>query len=295
MITIVFAPPGHGKTAYLTCNAEGYLNRGPLSQELYESTCSYVESLNSEGFNYSLPEHAPVYTNYKVSALSGWNEITESYYIDGFHMGFPNKYVPVFNVYPGSKIFLSEAQRYYNSRKSKDLPDWVSRWFEEHRHFYLDIWLDVQRPGLIDVNIRDIAERFVEILSVRLQRCEAAVDRHWQTVFDIVVYDSYADVEAGKGERKQEVYDVNVFECYESQSYFRSFLPSETDLDSLDDAESEAFVRKLLAPGDFHRIRHVSLADVEKDLMLKKFMYPQTAPRGYYPEKNSSKEKKKVA
>ena len=288
MITIVFAPPGHGKTAYLTVNAEGFLNRGPISQELYESTCAYVESLNAEGFNYTLPEHAPVYSNYWIGARSGWNEITESYYIDGFHMGFPNKYVPVFNVYPGSKIFLSEAQRYYNSRNSAYFPEWVSRYFEEHRHFDLDIWLDVQRPALIDVNIRDIAERFVEILEVRLQRCETAVDRHWQTVFEVVIYNSYADVEAGNGVQDTQVFDVNVFECYESQSYFRSFLPSAVDVESLDDAKVEKFVReKLLPPGDFHRIKHVSLVDVEKDLMLKKFMYPQTAPKNYHVKRSS--------
>ena len=289
MIIIVFAKPRHGKTAYLTCNAAMYLNRGPISQELYNSTCAYVKSLNAEGFKYSLPEHAPVYTNYRVGVRSGWNEITESYYIDGFHMGFSNKYLPVFNVYPGSKIFLSEAQRYYNSRKSKDLPDWVSRYFEEHGHFFLDIWLDVQRPGLIDVNIRDITERFVEIVRVRLQRCEAAADKHLQTVFDTVVYNSYEEVEAGKGTPDVEVFDFNVFEFFESQCYYRSFLPSAVETESLDDDESEEFVCKVMLPsGDFHRIKHVSLADVEKDLMLKKFMYRQTSPRRYYPKERKA-------
>ena len=288
MITIVFAEPGRGKTAYLTCNAATFLNRGPISQELYESTCAYVESLNAEGFNYSLPDHAPVYTNYRVGVSSGWNEITESYYVDGFHLGFPNKYLPVFNVYPGSKIFLSEAQRYYNSRMSTYFPEWVSRWFEEHRHFDLDIWLDVQRPALIDINIRDIAERFVQILQVRLQRCETAADRHWQTVFDTVVYNSYADVESGNGTPTTEVLDFNVFEYYESQSYFRSFLPSAVDVETLDDAEGENFVRKLLAPGDFHRIKHVGLADVENNLLLKQFMYRQTPPKKYFVKRSSA-------
>ena len=282
MITSVFGLPGAGKTTLLACICKLFLDSGPISRQLYENTCRQVEALNEEGFNYTLPDHAPAYTNFEMSVRSAWNEITGSYYIDGFHMGFPNKYVPVFNVYPGSKIFLSEAQRYYNSRKSTYFPEWVSRWFEEHRHFDLDIWLDLQRPGLLDINIRDIVERFIQVLSVRLQRCEAAVDRHYQTVFEVVNYNSYSDVEAGKGESQRLVFDFNAFECFESQSYYRSFLPSVVEIEETDDEELEEFVRSILPAGDFHRLPHVKIADVEKDLMLKKFMYRQIPPKNYW-------------
>lgn len=286
MITIVFGLPGAGKTALLAAEARVSL----LSRDLYVSTCEQVKALNMEGFNYTLPEHSPTYTNFALSARKSFNSVIGSYYIDGFHMGFPNKYVPVFNVYPGSRIFLSEAQRYYNSRKSKDFPEWISRWFEEHRHFGLDIWLDVQRPGLIDVNIRDIAERFIQVLKVYLRRNEESVDEHLQTVFEVVVYNSYADVEADKGEAKTLEYDFNVFENYESKSYYRSFLPATAEYDALDEDELDDFIRELLPPGDFHRLHHVGIADVEKDLMLKQFMYRQIPPKGFY-----GKEKKKVA
>ena len=281
MITVVFGLPGAGKTTLLAAIASTFLNGSPVSQALFENTCREVEALNAEGFNYSLPRHAPVYTNFALNVRTGWNSTVGSFYIDGFHMGFPNKYVPVFNVFPGSKIFLSEAQRYYNSRKSSDFPEWVSRYFEEHRHFGLDIWLDLQRAGLIDINIRDIVELFIQVLSVRLQRCEAAVDRHWQAVFEVVNYNSYSEVEAGKGEPATMTFDFNPFECFESQSYYRSFLPSVGNLETIDEDKLEKFVKQLLPPGDFHQLDHVNTADPKVDLMLKQFLYRQTAPRNF--------------
>lgn len=281
MITVVFGKPGSGKTTLLAAIAKLFLDGGPISQELFKRIVSEIEALNVEGFNYSLPRHAPVYTNFVHRVRTGWNSSVGSYYIDGFHMGFPNKYVPVFNVFPGSKIFLSEAQRYYNSRKSNDFPEWVSRYFEEHRHFGLDIWLDVQRPGLIDLNIRDIVERFIQVLSVRLQRCEAAIDRHFQAVFEVVNYNSYSEVEAGKGEPQTLVYDFNPFECFESQSYYRSFLPSVGNIEAVDEDKLDEFVRNLLPQGDFHQLDHVDTADPNLSLLLKQFMYRQVAPRGF--------------
>jgi hypothetical protein len=48
---------------------------------------------------------------------------------------------------------------------SKAFPDWQSRWYEQHGHNNLDIWLDTQRPMLIDVNIRELSQ-FVEIVKL---------------------------------------------------------------------------------------------------------------------------------
>ena len=132
MITIVFGKPGSGKTAFLAAEAAQYLNGSDLCYEAHQECLNEVRRLNGEGFCFGLPEHAPVYSNFPLTVQCGYKKYCGSYYIDGFHMGFRNDSVPVVSVLPGSKIFLSEAQRYYNSRKSKDLPDWVSRYFEEN-------------------------------------------------------------------------------------------------------------------------------------------------------------------
>ena len=64
-------------------------------------------------------------------------------------------------------------------------------------------------------------------------------------------------------------------------SYYRSFLPSSRNLETIDEDELDAFVRELLPPGDFHQLDHVNVADPDVDVLLKKFMYPQTAPRNF--------------
>ena len=157
MITIVFGKPGMGKTAYLTADAVEYMRSSPAQNDLLRGCRDQVAALNAAGANFALPMTAPVYSNYPITVGRGTLPPVSSYYIDGFRLGFPNDDLRTLSVLPGARIYLSEAQRYYNSRRSKDLPDWVSRYYEEHRHFGLEIYLDVQRPGLIDANIREIA------------------------------------------------------------------------------------------------------------------------------------------
>lgn len=271
MITIVFGKPGCGKTAFLTANAAQYLNGSALDGELYDDCVEELQQLNSEGFKFELPQHSPVYSNYPITVQSGVNEYAGSFYIDGFHMGFENNDVDTFNVLPVSKIFLAEAQRYYNSRKSKDLPDWVSRFFEEHRHFGLDIMLDVQRPGLIDVNIRELAEEFIEVEQITQRKDEygyiTETDFYCKVFNDWKFVDKYLSGAADLYEKRIYAFDFNVFEYYQSKSYYRNFLPS----------------------SGFDYIEHVALEEVEKDVELAKLMYRQTPPKGFYPEGKGGK------
>lgn len=271
MITVVFGKPGCGKTAFLTANAAQYLNGSVLADELYDECCEEVTSLNAEGFDFELPKHSPVYSNYPITVQNGVAKYVGSYYIDGFHLGFENNDVEVFSVLPGSKIFLAEAQRYYNSRKSKDLPDWVSRFYEEHRHFGLDIMLDVQRPGLIDVNIRELAGQFIEVEQIVQRKDEygyiSYTDFYCRVFEDWKFVDKYLAGSSDNCEKRLFSFDFDVFECYQSQSYYRNFLPSKR----------------------FDYIAHVALEEVEKDVELAKLMYRQTPPKGFYPDSKGGK------
>ena len=257
MITIVFGIPGVGKTCYLTAEAVKYLNNSTDCLDLLLKTELQVNELRCTGLNLSLPKHAPVYTNYDLRVDVGREKIC-SYYIDGFHLGFDNPDVDIMPVYPGSKIFLSEAQRYYNSR-NRQLPDWVSRFYEEHRHFGLDIFLDCQRPDLIDANIREIAGEFIEMLKTEVIA--------GQTIFHYRRYTSWSELEKCREglrilpEIETKVIPFVVFDYFKSCCYFNEFVPKM----------------------DFWQFGHI-LGNTPSEIELGKTMYRQIAPPGFYKE-----------
>ena len=274
MITIIFGKPGAGKTAYLVSQMLRFLGNSREAYEHLWNCRDRVQALISRGFNYTLPSIPPVYTNFPVSAHVGYNKWRSSNYVDGFHLGLENDFVPVTNVYPGAVIGLTEVQRYYNSRYSKDskksLPDWVSRFYEEHRHFGLDIYLDLQRLGLCDLNIRELAGRIVEVCGLDHQ-----VDRRGNIVaskFTLRCWDTLAAAERfcennslSNYDREEYVHDGNLFEAYTSTFFFDAFLPGDGN-----DFSSATHDRALRS-------------DAQLQLEFSKQIYRQSAPRGFYP------------
>lgn len=262
MITIVFGKPGSGKTAYMTADAVRYMNNSAECLELQRVSSAQVAELNA---GYTLPTLSPVYSNYPITVPYGYGKRRVSFYVDGFHMGFANDFVPVVFLPPESRIYLAEAQRYYNSRKNKDFPEWVSRYFEEHRHYGLNIMLDVQRPGLIDVNIRELCERFVEVQQLRHQIDGAG--NILRTVFllrefpDWKTVDKYLNGDDKAGKTVAEKFEGNVFSHYKSKSYYDVFLPpSDCDFDYV-----------VHPVGDTAAVREIAWQ-----------LYSQVAPEGFY-------------
>lgn len=159
--------------------------------------------------------------------------------INPYRLGFKNDNVETHYNFPYECIFITEAQKYLNSRMSMYFPDWQSRWYEQHGHNNLDIYLDTQRPNLIDVNIRELA-RFIEIVDLtikndifnkpcRLTWTIRVIDNNW-------AYERY--IASGKMDKsiyRQEriVADYNVFDCYNSQSCKPKFYDGhfENDID----------------------------------------------------------------
>ena len=266
MNNIVFGKPGAGKTAFMVSQALGYLMPGTKNSELLNACKRDVAAVNALGYNFPVPTEPPVYSNFPIRAHVGYERFAETYYVDGFHLGFPNPDVRVISVLPHSVIFLSEAQRYYNSRKSKDLPDWVSRWYEEHRHADLTVWLDVQRPGLIDLNIRELCGRFIEI-----EGMENIPDEHGKIVankFSVKEFGSWAHVDkylsSGNTEnavKNAYVFKGNVFKAYESRCYFNQFIPK---------------------AADYSRIKHKFSDDTVTQTELGRELYSQLPPKGFY-------------
>lgn len=275
MITIVFGKPGMGKTAYLTADAVEYMRSSTEQHELLRSCRDQVAALNASGANFALPMTAPVYSNYPITVGRGTLPPVSSYYIDGFRLGFPNDDLRTLFVLPGARIYLSEAQRYYNSRRSKDLPDWVSRFYEEHRHFGLDVFLDVQRPGLIDANIREICGSLVEI--VGLEHKTDVAGNIQSSVFQLRRFEDwkFADRYITSGEKcyteEKKVFVGNVFSHYQSRSYYNQFVPGANE--------------------EFSMLTHADIAgrDAVEDAELARDYYPQSAPDGFYVRQRGDK------
>ena len=273
MITIVFGKPRVGKTAFMVANMTPYLNRSFEDLDLFQRCCSEVRSINASGdFDFVLPKHSPVYTNFKTCFQVGYKKYIGSYYLDGFHFGKENSFVPVEPVLPCGKIFFSESQIYYDS-SHKQLPRWVSGQFEQHGHFDLDIWLDTQRPVFIHKNIRALVNRFVGI-----EDMHNFTDAMGNIIASRWTYKEFTDwtdaeryVENGddsKGVTRTFDFIGNVFEHYESQCYRELFIPTKRQ---------------------FSMDQHIQGVQNGKDLELLKNMYSQTAPKNYWPDEIDKK------
>ena len=193
---------------------------------------------NATGFNLSCPPHC-VSANFDMTMRQFGYRPRVNRRINPFRLGFANKYVNTHFNYRYESIFITEAQKYLNSRLSLYFPTWQSRWYEQHRHLDLDIWLDTQRPMLIDVNVRDLAQ-FIEIvdLNIKKDKYDNIVGLVWniRRISDSSLFDRY--IASGKKDsdcytEETVVADYNVFACYDSQSCKPKFYDGhmEEDID----------------------------------------------------------------
>lgn len=221
MITIIFAPPRTGKTCFLThmaCETAFDRQRNKAMQ-------SEIQSKMANGFDgiQTIPTHC-VSANYDIIMRKFGYRPRLSRRINPYRLGFANGFVAThFNI-PYEAIFIQEAQCYLNSRMSAAFPAWQSRWYEQHGHNNLDIWLDVQRPMLIDVNIRELS-KFIEIVKLDKRYDDfgrvCRLKWHIRRIDNSGLFDKYMS----SGKRDKSCYtadtviaDYNVFDCYDSQS-----------------------------------------------------------------------------
>lgn len=222
MITIIFGLPRKGKTALMTKfaleNMTGYNARLAL-----KNCHSIVSKYNNGGFKFSLPEKHLVHADYTISARHG--KITQ-HYVDGFYLGLPDPFHETLFLPPYSYIYLDEAQKYFNSRNTK-IADSVSRFYELHGQFHFNITLACQRPKLIDLNIRELAERVIEVVDLK------HIYEHGKIVGSIWICHEYEKcVDAVKFVEGQKVdynlvnyeFNGNIFKHYDSFFFEKSFL-----------------------------------------------------------------------
>jgi hypothetical protein len=159
MITIIFGKPRAGKTALMT----HLLTQSMFDRERFRSMARAIENKNLNGFSLSIPKHC-ICANYDIVGRKFGYSQRLSRHINPFRLGYANEKVKTHFIEPFSIIGITEGQKYLNSRMSAFYPDWQSRFYEQHGHNNYDIYIDVQRPKLIDLNIRELAS-FIEIIS----------------------------------------------------------------------------------------------------------------------------------
>lgn len=219
MITIIFAPPRFGKTALMS----HLLTQVCFDFDRRESMYEEILNKNLSGFSVPCPEHC-VSANYSLNMWQYGCSECKSRTINPFRLGFKNPYVETHFNFPYEAIGIDEAQIYLNSRMAQYYPAWQSRWYEAHGHNNLDIFLATQRPGLVDVNIRELAS-FVEVVNLKVKNdiygdpCRLV----WQvrSIPYARMYDKY--VSSGGQDKTcfkehEIVADYDVFSVYDSQS-----------------------------------------------------------------------------
>jgi hypothetical protein len=219
-ITILFGTTGKGKTTLMT-------HFGNLDMYDYLRTERMLdfglELTKNNGVKLNLPNNC-VYANYTINGFKFRHEEFKSTYINPYRVGFANSRIKTEFMPTHAVLLITEGQKYFNSRMSKEFPDWASRWYEAHRHNENEVYIDVQRPGLIDQNIRDLA-RFIEIREKRnIMRGKRIVGIEWDV--RICEDSSALDLYLKSGKQDKSCYteetivaDYNVHDCFNSHMY----------------------------------------------------------------------------
>jgi len=181
-----------------------------------------IDSNNMGGFRLTTPKH-PVCANYNIIGRKFGYSPRLSRHINPFRLGYANEKVKTHFIESFTVIGITEGQKYFNSRMSMFYPDWQSRWFEQHGHNNYDIYIDVQRPKLIDVNIRELST-FIEIISKtnNTDKTGKIISITWR----VRCFNSSAELDEyfNSGKKDKECYtektitaEYNVHDCYNSQ------------------------------------------------------------------------------
>lgn len=234
MIHSIFGDIGTGKTIFLTrIIADAYFNHG---REILGNSRRIIDEQNKKRTKkLSYPDRVPIYCNFKVKITNPDGSKYEPYKIKGKDIGIGKKYK---KLYPGALIIIDEAQDEFNSKG--DLPRAVSAFFEKSRHASFEIWLASQRPILINKDIRDITQHFIEIQ--KLEKEIAAFNIVCGLLWHCREFTSRADVDeyveqtkAQKSAKKSAIkykettysYNGKLLNYYDTHSCIDEYLPPE--------------------------------------------------------------------
>lgn len=240
MIVIIFAPPRTGKTCFmahmLNISSFDYDRNKQMRKEIMRKQLSGF-------FKLTLPIHC-VSANFDLVFRKFGYSKRYNRKINPYRLGFSNEYVQTHFNLPFEVIGITEAQKYLNSRMSRYFPDWQSRWYEQHGHNNINMWLDTQRPMLIDVNVRELAQ-FIEIVKLDIKYDKNGKVKGLKWLIRKIENSSLFDRYMTSGKKDKDCYteevvvaDYNVFELYDSTSCKPKFYEGHMEED-FDYQESE--------------------------------------------------------
>ncbi len=259
MIYIIFGIPGTGKTCFLTHMAvTTAFDRGrwrSMQSEIMNKKLSGFDNLKT------IPNNC-VSANFDLTMRKFGYTPRHNRRINPYRLGFANKYVDTHFNLPYEAIFVTEAQKYLDSHLAMYFPRWQSSWYEQHRHNDIDIWLDTQRPMLINANVREISQ-FIEIVNLDVdydifgKPCRLT----WniRRIPNSSMYDKY--MSSGQKDSSCYIDDVvvanyNVFDCYDSQSckpkFYDGHFKDDFDYDQVEltDDSLEGYIKYVKAYDD---------------------------------------------
>ncbi len=178
-----------------------------------------------------LPDKPPIFSNYSVKFLVDYEEEASPYFFNPYYFGVGNDEFEVQYLLPCAHCFITEGQKYFNSRKSLTLRDHVSRAFELHRQNEMNFYIDCQRPKLIDLNIRELTPRFLEVL--KMENEENSYGGILSSTWYLREFASQAEVmdylSTGEGghEIQPVVHRGNIFEAFDSYEQSTNFFPKD--------------------------------------------------------------------
>lgn len=229
MIIIICGKPRVGKTALNTHFADYSLQvngRLRLKRAIAETHALNLTRANNKLI---IPDVPPIYTNYEARFIMGYKKYFKPFWVNPFYLALPNQN-PTQDIFPFGELHITEGQRYWDSRESSSLSNDVSRYFEMHGHFGLDIIIDVQRAGLIDLNIRALA---IIIEVQRMVHYKDAYGRILSTTWYCKEFANNQDYEAYVAGKEafyittSYTHEGNIFELYNSRSCKEEFVPAE--------------------------------------------------------------------
>lgn len=229
MITIFTGDPGSGKTSLMCSIAVNSMTIN--ASERVKKCNSIIEILNDNGYHYNYAENHVTYTNFWCQSKHiKWYSQRTAYDFDGTDFGLEDPEHETKNVFPCSFLFFMEGQSFLNSRASRYFRDSVSRAYENHRHWGLDIFIDAQRGTLIDLNVRDISGEIIDVVNREevVDKNGRLIEYKWNTrVFQASsAYQKYLETGKLEGEFETRVYTFpgNIHDCYMSENNFALFL-----------------------------------------------------------------------
>lgn len=249
MITAIVGTGGAGKTSFMVFKLQEYLKT--QKQSRLKKCRAEIEKYNKKRTHpLSLPDRPPFYTNFNVTIPVGYKKYFSPYYLNPYYFGLPERGKEIQAVMPYGVMFFTETDKIYDSRE-KSLPAAVSGIYNKHRHFWLDVYIELHRAMNADTLIRANIHNYIEI--VRQERETDAVKRIVKTTWfcrefeGVKEYLQYIDSNGNAKNYKETTYTHvgNIFKYYNSFECSKEFIPADGKDFSLLEQPSKIDLKKL--------------------------------------------------